>query len=124
MKDTVSELSALASRDGEEAKCTFQKLYEKKRMIELRFDDLHVMVGRWGGVGEPGLYLCVGHTPVAKLLSQAELDETIPDFDKSETIQCRMEQMRAIDPRTEDSDFNLTVGGGFEEKFYRYCDGI
>ena len=119
MLDKRKKEMALASRDGEAAKCTFQKLYEKKRMVELRPESLHIMVGRDRELArEPGLYLCVGHTPVAKLLSQAELDETIPDFDASEKIQMLLTRMQEIDPRDADSDFDLPVGDGFEERFF------
>ena len=111
-------------------KSAYQKMYEKKRMIELLPAEITVMCGerrhKESGIAliEPGLYLCVGNMPVAKLLPKSELDETTPDFKKSKAVQECFDRMQDSDPRNAESDFNVVVGNGFEEEFLRAVDDI
>ena len=112
----------------EKDKSTLQKLYEKRRMIEMDPGGINVMHAvRSAGASrrsEAGLYLCVGDVPVAKLLPQKEIDETVPDFDKSDVVEFAMAEMRKVDPRTSIEEMDKPVGAEFEETFLKIADEI
>ena len=112
----------------EKEKSTLQKLYEKRRMIEMDPGGINVMYAvRSAGASrrsEPGLYLCVGDVPVAKLLPQKEINETVPDFDKSDVVEFAMAEMRKVDPRTSVEEMDGPVGSEFEETFLKIADEI
>lgn len=109
-------------------KSAYQKLYEKFRMAELaEAGEIRVMCARQNGT--PGVYLVIGDTPIAKLLTKRVLDETVPDFPASEKIMERFEEMKSIDPRTRSNsrwlkEFDELVGDGFEEEFLRSVDDL
>tara|TARA_Y100000817_G_scaffold117163_1_gene91836 strand:+ start:2318 stop:2692 length:375 start_codon:yes stop_codon:yes gene_type:complete len=109
-------------------KSVLQKLYEKRRMIEMDPGSIKVMYAvRAAGAGrgpEPGLYLCIGNAPIAKLLPAKEIDETVPDFDKSEAVELSMGKMKELDPRTSIEDLDEVVGTEFEETFYKMAGVI
>ena len=108
-------------------KCVYQKLYEKLRMAQLF--KLRVMVAT--DEGQPGLYLCAdgdtGVVPLARLMTYAELDKTIPDMEKSEMVHEFFETMKIVDPRdheTDQSGWDGLVGFVFEEAFKNGVDEL
>ena len=110
-----------------EQKTTYQKLYEKLRMAQLF--QVRAMVAR--SDGKPGLYLCAdggeGVVPLARLLTQKEMDRVIPDHPASDIAHEFFETMKIVDPRDEDSDldgWNELVGFGFEEAFLKGVDEL
>ena len=118
-------------------KTTMQKLYEKYRMIELQAGTfapavavrttLHFEEGPHGPEGpavssrEPGVYLTIDNMPVAKLLSQAELDETEPDFERSAILAQIFSTLEEHDQRDERSNWDRLHGKGFVDLAERMC---
>ena len=106
-------------------KTTMQKLYEKYRMIELQAGTfapaVAVRTTQKHVLGEPGVYLTIDNMPVAKLLSQAELDETEPDFERSAILAQIFATLEEHDQRDERSNWDRLHGYGFDAMADRMC---
>ena len=106
------------------AKCAYQKLYEKFRMVESGLGELKVMAAG-DDMNGAGLYLCVDSVPIARMLTKQDHDATSPDFDKSKEVQDLFEKMTKLDPRTTMDELDELVGevegGEFEAMFERAC---
>ena len=73
---------------------------------------------------EPGVYLTIDNKPVAKLLSQAELDETEPDFERSAILAQIFSTLEENDQRDERSNWDRLHGKGFEDMAERMCEAF
>ena len=104
------------------SKCAFQKLYEKWQMACHAEGQIRVMAAKRMD-GRLELFLAVGDTPIAKLMTHQELQLFTPDFENSATVSLIFAKMRRIDPRS-DGEWDETVGNGFEDEFLQRVDEI
>ena len=97
-------------------------------MIKVKGSDSNLMLAKQNG--KQGVYLMVDNIPVAKILTQKDLDETTPEFEAGEILQEGLKEISKRDPRWVTLD-KLDVdslqgygGDGFEELFDNVIDSL
>jgi len=109
-------------------KTALQKIYEKHLMIKVKGSDSNLMLAKQNG--KWGVYLMVDDTPVAKILTQRDLDDTAPEFEAGEILQEGLKEISKSDPRWAtldklDVDSLQEYGGdGFEDLFGNVIDSL
>tara|TARA_R100000654_G_scaffold59939_1_gene86677 strand:+ start:2362 stop:2718 length:357 start_codon:yes stop_codon:yes gene_type:complete len=109
-------------------KTALQKIYEKHLMIKVKGSESDLMLAKQNG--KWGVYLVVDEVPVAKIITQRDLDETSPEYEASEILQEGLNKISKSDPRWKTLD-KLDVNSlhkygedGFEDLFNTVIDSL
>ena len=106
-QSTMDDLKASANEGKPIGKDFGLKAYEKWAMVRRDPDSLRVMVAE-DEASDSGysLVLTMGTTPIAKILSEFDLDFMEPDWKRSDQIQEVYDEAYAVDDRQECPDFD------------------